>query len=172
MFPRCSGALVRFICVCQRSIACVPTRVEVALCWEASYTHECPTVCEPTVLGWGIRNRGSANRGRIRVNPFSLRIGANCDSEPQELGSLSSRAIRTISRSLANPGQNRANPFSLQIREHCECPTQLRCLVAGPLCYAIYTSLSAFPGSLSLPRFTVSDSSLGARTGIHLTIVC
>jgi len=36
-----------------------------------------------SLLGWRMRNWGCANADRIHANPFSLRISANCESDPQ-----------------------------------------------------------------------------------------
>ena len=76
-------------------------------------------------LGWGIRNRGCANPGRIRANPFSLRVRANCESEPQVRPSRRPAGAKTTS--IINNIKKPCESWS-ELRESVQCanPCDLR----------------------------------------------
>ena len=68
-----------------------PCRISFCFCWPgllplpASLLQlfSCVGRRFTSLLGWRMRNWGCANADRIHANPFSLRISANCESDPQ-----------------------------------------------------------------------------------------
>ena len=133
------------------------------------------------ILGWLIRNMACANPDRIRANPFSLRISANCESEPQArprssrrpAGAKKSSAGNNVKKpceswSDSHESVQFANPCQLGISNRDANPDALCCCVRGRFRILVSALVCALPGIFQAAGVLLLVLMMYAITGVYL----